>query len=465
MRVLAIDQGTTSTRALVFEHDAPPQVVASFRHRQIYPAAGWVEHDPLEILAHVRACIAAAGPIDAIGLANQGESCLAWDAVTGEPLSPLIVWQDNRTAPRIERMRGQGAAAMVRARAGLPLDSYFSGSKLRWILDACPGTRAAAKAGRLCLGTSDAFLLHHLTGRAATDVTTASRTALMNLATCAWDPDLCALFGVPIEALPPIRPTDAGFGDCAGIPLRAAMVDQQAALHGHGACHPGDAKVTFGTGAFALVHAGTARPDPGDGGLIATVAWHAGDQPPVYALEGGVYDAGAALEWAGRIGLIADTAELDRLPDTPAIAGGLVFVPALSGLACPQWRRDATGHWAGMTTATTRTDLQRSLLEGIALQTDSVLAAVDRQVPLGPVIAADGGVAANDTFLAFLADISGRSVRRAGSPEMTAYGCARLAGHRGPPPGAPRLFHPRITPAERQAWRDRYAQVLGGVLA
>ncbi len=428
MRVLAIDQGTTSTRALVFDGDAPPRLAAAVRHRQIYPRPGWVEHDPLELLANVEACLAASGPVDAIGLANQGESCLAWDAETLAPLSPVIVWQDSRTVDAIEQIRAAGLEDRVRARSGLPLDCYFAAAKLAWIVEHEPAAQRALGDGRLRLGTTDSFLIERLTGVSATDPTTASRTALMNLASLTWDPVLCATFGVPPATLAPIRPTTAGFGAYRGTPLVASVVDQQAALHGHRGHRSGDAKITFGTGAFALAVAGVTAPEALPDGLIATVAWATATETR-YALEGGVYDAGAAIEWAMRIGLVSDPAELGAFDAAPAIDRGLVFIPALSGLSCPQWRRDARGLWSGMTTATTRRDLHQSLLEGIALQTAAMIAALDRRVGLAATIAVDGGLSASDYFLQFLADVTGRTIVRCGGVEVTALGCAMLAGH------------------------------------
>jgi glycerol kinase len=425
MRIAAVDQGTTSTRVLLFEESARPRVVHSVRHRQIYPAPGWVEHDPLELLASIEACLATVGDVDAIGLANQGESCLAWDAVSGEPLSPVIVWQDNRTEAAVARLRADGLEAEVRQRAGLPLDSYFSASKLAWLLASVPAVAAAKRAGRLRLGTTDAFFLQRLTGAAATDATTASRTSLMNLATRQWDAFLCDAFGVPLECLPPIVATDAGFGRVGSAPLVASVVDQQAALYGHGCRNPGDAKVTFGTGAFALaVHDRGERPA---GGLIETVAWQRGGEVR-YALEGGVYDVGSVVEWAMRVGLVADPAELDVFDGPSAISRGIAFVPALSGLACPQWDRSAGGLFIGMTTATTRRDLQQAMLEGIAFQTREVLAAIDGAIALGDRISIDGGLTRSGYFVQCLADCTGKTILRQSNPELTAYGCALLAG-------------------------------------
>ncbi len=455
MRILAIDQGTTSTRGMVFDDDGAPLMVGSLRHRQIYPRAGWVEHDPRELLANVRACIDAAGSIDAIAIANQGESCLAWDAVTLEPISPVIVWQDGRTAPLIDRLQADGHGERVTARTGLPLDSYFSASKLGWILRELPAAQQAHTDGRLRLGTTDSYLIECLTGVWATDPTTASRTALMDLDRLHWDPALCDLFGVPADTLAPIRPTVGDFGRYGNIPIVASIVDQQAALFGHGARRAGDAKITFGTGAFALVHAGSDRPASVAGGLISTIAWQREDDT-AYALEAGVYDAGAAIEWALRIGILGSMEELLTLSGVPSVESGVVFVPALSGLACPQWRRDARGAWTGMTMATTRLDLQRAILEGIAFQTREIIEKLDAQVGLSGAISVDGGVSGSDVFLQFLADASDRTISRSGNAELTAYGCALLAGHAGGPPAPMTQFHPRIGADQRRAWVARY---------
>ena len=286
MRIAALDQGTTSTRVLVASQDGSADIQLALRHQQHHPQSGWVEHDPLELLANLQRCLEASGRVDAIGLANQGESCMAWDARSGEPLSPLIVWQDNRTTPHIERLRASGAEALVLERSGLPLDAYFSASKLGWIVEHLPAARRALKAGRLRLGTSDAWFLDRLCGTFATDVTTASRTALMNLAEGRWDPDLCALFGVPIECLPEIRDTVGHFGVIGNTPLTASVVDQQASLYGHGCRQPGDAKITFGTGAFALTLSGERIIRSPETGLLATIAWQI-DGKPVYAMDGG----------------------------------------------------------------------------------------------------------------------------------------------------------------------------------
>ena len=427
MRVAAIDQGTTSTRVLVADTEGAIEIVRSVSHRQNHPQDGWVEHDPEELLANIRSCLEAADAVDAIGLDNQGESCLAWDSRTGSALSPVIVWQDNRTSGAMDRLKKAGGEALMLTRAGLPLDPYFSASKLAWIIANIPAVKAALQAGHLRLGTTDAFFLDRLTGNFATDVTTASRTSLMNLATGQWDAELCTLFGVPIECLPEIRPTVADFGRVNGVPITAAVVDQQAALFGHGCRKPGDAKITFGTGAFALAVTGNEIARAPEKGLLPTVAWSI-DGRMTYAVDGGVYDAGSAVEWARRIGLVSDlSADLDWFEAAPAIDRGVVFVPALSGLACPHWDRSAASLFVGMSSATTRTDLCQALLEGIALSTADVVDAMNAHVPIGNSISIDGGLSRSRYFAQFLANMIGRDVVSTDFDERTAFGTAALA--------------------------------------
>lgn len=396
MSVLAIDQGTTSTRALLVEADGSRRILASFTHRQSYPAPGRVEHDPEELLAHVRACLEAgrAAGARAWGLANQGESCLAWDARTGRAIGPVIVWQDDRTAAEIARLAADDAEELTLARAGLPLDPYFSASKLAWCLRSLPEAPALAAQGRLRLGTTDAFFRDRLVGDFATDPTTASRTSLMALATCAWDAELCALFGVPVECLPAIRPTTGGLGDAAGLALAASIVDQQAALYGHGCREPGRAKITFGTGAFALCVTKALAP-PGRGPL-PTIAWAIDGQAPAYALDGGVYAAASAVEWARGAGLFSTRDEISAFDGEPAIARGLAFVPALAGLACPHWDRAARGAFLGLGLSTNGRDMARAVLEGIAFRTAEVIDAMAAIEPLADTVLVDGGLSGND---------------------------------------------------------------------
>ncbi len=427
MKVAAIDQGTTGTKCFTLDGDGKFAAVASFEHRQIYPQTGWVEHDAEELLEHVRRAIDAAGPVDAIGIANQGETVVAWDARTGKPVHNAIVWQDDRTKDVTAKLKAAGAEALTLKRAGLPLDPYFSASKLRWFIDHVPDAGALLKQGRLRLGTSDAFFMDRLMGVFATDVTTASRTSLMALDAFHWDAELCELFGVPMECLPEIKPTAGSFGKIAGTPLTASLVDQQAALFGHGCAKPGDAKITFGTGAFALAVAGAKRVDGSRFGIVPTVAWKIGAAPAEFALEGGVYNAASAVNWARGLGLFKDFAGIENFAAPPAISRGIAFVPALSGLACPHWDRNAAGLWIGMGLDTTAQDLMQSLLEGIALRAAEVIAAMGELVPLGGSISVDGGMAKNGYFLNFLASALGRTIVVPSSTDLTALGTARLA--------------------------------------
>jgi glycerol kinase len=453
MKIAAIDQGTTSTRCLVFETTEKSTIVKSLRHAQSYPAQGCVEHDPMELLRNVRHCIRAAGLVDAIGICNQGESCLAWDARTGEPLSSVIVWQDDRTAEAMRGLAAGGGEALSLEISGLPLDPYFSASKLRWLLDNIPAVAAAREQGCLRLGTTDAFFLDRLCGTFATDLSTASRTGLLDLSRLEWSEDLCALHGIPIECLPEIRASDAGFGTVDGVPLKVSIVDQQAALFGHGCRLPGEAKITFGTGAFLLAVTGGQRPSVASG-LLPTVAWSLKGQP-TFAVDGGVYDAGAAMEWARRIGLFADWSELSDFDGPSAISRGLVSVPAFSGLAAPYWDRAAAPLFLGMTFDTTRQDMVRAILEGIAYMSATLVAAVNDTVPLGDMVSIDGGLSNSPYFVQFLADATGKRLRLGQSAELTALGVALMTAadtsvgiH-----GDGRVFEPRCEPPESERAR------------
>ena len=454
MRALAIDQGTTSTRAFVVD-ESGNRPVHAVEHRQYYPQPGRVEHDPEELLSSIRACLDAAPDVDCVGLDNQGESCLAWDARTKRAITPVIVWQDDRTADICEQLKQQGLGPMVRERAGLPLDPYFSASKLGWILQHVPEARELAKLGRLRLGTTDAFFRDRLTGNFATDPTTASRTSLMNLRTREWDPELCRIFGVPMEALPPIRPTSGFLGKLPnGAPLTASIVDQQAALFGHGARLPGHAKITFGTGAFALVLTDGLQDS---GTLLPTIAWAESGAEPMHALDGGVYTASSAVNWAHNLGLFDELSQIDRFACKPAISRGLVFVPALSGLAAPHWDRSARGAWFGLSLDTTRLDMVQAVLEGITFRVGEVLAEMEKRVAIRPPISIDGGMSRNPWFCQFIADILGRQIRASGEPELTALGCGQLAarGAGGELPYAPadKIIDPRPIPA---AWAETF---------
>lgn len=464
-RIVSIDQGTTSTRALAVEQDGSIAIAKAIRHEQHYPQAGWVEHDPEELLANVATCLEAAGQADAVGLSNQGESCLAWDAVSGKPLSPIIVWQDNRTSDAIEALQAADKAPLVLERAGLPLDPYFSASKFRWLIDHVPAVALALAEGRLRVGTTDAFFLQRLTGEAATDTATASRTSLMNLKTGTWDVELCALFGVPMACLPPIRPSVGSFGASSAGPITASIVDQQAALYGHGCRRPGDLKITFGTGAFCLaVTAGVPDAPSLAGGLLPTVAWRIGEET-AYALDGGVYDVGSSLEWALKAGVARDIGDFSAFERPPAIERGLVFVPAFSGLACPYWDRSAAPVLIGLTPASDLADMRQALLEGIALLTCGILGAMNQEVPIGTTISIDGGVSRSAYFCQFLADSSGRGIAVSNLDEITAFGAAQLAalgiGRQiaSPQDARGQIYQPRDVP--REAWLSRFRSAVG----
>ena len=423
MKVVAIDQGTTGTKSFTLDETGRFESKASLEHRQIYPQAGWVEHDPEELLRNVRSCLEAAGKVDAIGIDNQGETVVAWDGKTGKPVYNAIVWQDDRTQGATEKLKADGAEELTKVRAGLPLDPYFSASKLRWLIDSVDEAKTLLKQGRLRLGTSDAFFHDRLTGTFATDVTTASRTSLMSLETCNWDPELCKLFAVPIECLPEIRSTAGDFGQAGKIPVTASLVDQQAALFGHGC----PTKITFGTGAFALAITGDVRVDGSKFGILPTVAWKIGNETPHRAIEGGIYNAGSAVNWARGLGLFKEFSEIERFNMPSALSRHLVFVPALSGLACPHWDRGATGLWIGMGLDTTAKDLMQAVLEGIAMRASEVIAAMGELTSLGNMISVDGGLTKNAYFNRFLANALGKTIVVQESPELTGLGTARMA--------------------------------------
>ncbi|MDE1897162.1 MAG: glycerol kinase [Rhodospirillales bacterium] len=456
MRVAAIDQGTTSTRCIVIETGGRWHLSGARTHTQHHPQPGWVEHDPEELLNNIRALLRGAGQVDAIGIANQGESCLAWDAQSGVAFSPVIVWQDARTGPALQAM---DATAHARAKelSGLPLDAYFSASKLGWILRHSEAARAAHAAGRLRLGTTDAFFLDRLCGVFATDAATASRTGLLDLPRGVWSDELCALHGVPVSALPPILPVDHGFGAIEGVPVKASIVDQQAALYGHGCRQPGDTKITFGTGAFLLTLCGTTPVH--SPALLPTIAWRQSGRASEYALEGGVYDAGAALEWAHRLGLYGDVVELGAFEGPSALSRGLVFVPALSGLAAPYWDREAAPLFIGMRHDTGRRDMIRAVLEGIALLTAGLIGEAAAAMPLTRGISIDGGLSQSAYFAQFLASAAGVEIRVPAMHELTAIGLAELCGvDCGQIRAAGAVFQPDASVPE--ALRTRFTEAL-----
>ena len=430
-RVLAIDQGTTATKSYILDTDGHFRFCSAVEHPQIYPHAGWVEHNPETLLENVRNAIEAQKDIHAVGIDNQGETVIAWDGASGKPINNAIVWQDQRTSKFTNELKAKGAEQLVLERAGLPLDPYFSASKLRWILKHVPQAQKLIKKGRLKLGTSDSFFIHRLTGEYATDVTTASRTSLMNLTTCNWDPELCELFEIPMEILPEIRPTTAHFGVFSSrgrmIPITASVVDQQAALLGHGCYEAGQVKATFGTGVFALANVGERIYSDHSSGILSTVAWQLTDGKPVYAVDAGVYNAGSALNWVKSLGLFSEFREIDHFTKPAAISRSIVFVPALSGLACPFWDRSAAGLWLGMSLDTTKADLCQAVLEGIALRTAQLLEAISRLIGEHGRLSVDGGLINNSYFCQFLSDITQRDIVVPASPDITTYGTGRLA--------------------------------------
>ena len=373
----------------------------------------------------------------------------------------MIVWQDNRTAEIIEKLKEEDAEALTLESAGLPLDPYFSASKLGWIVENSAEAKELLKAGHLRLGTTDAFFHDRLTGVFATDITTASRTSLMNLATGSWDEGLCRLFGVPIEALPHINPTVSDFGLIShggrDTPITASVVDQQAALYGHGCRMKGDAKITFGTGAFALALTGNEILRAPDEGLLPTVAWKIGDGAPVFALDGGVYNAGSDVNWARSLGLFSAFDEIDTFKSSPAIQRGLAFVPALSGLACPYWDRSAAGLWIGLSLDTGPKDMMQALLEGVAFRAAEVIEAMNGHVPIGYTLSVDGGMSGNAYFCQFLANLLGREIIVQDMPELTALGVAMLAADGSMDFAltneASRRYEPRQVPND---WKERF---------
>lgn len=440
--VLALDQGTTSSRAIVFDAEGAARGTAQVELRQIYPEPGWVEHDPLEIwesqLAVAREALLAAevkaAELAGIGITNQRETTLLWDRHTGVPLHNAIVWQDRRTASRCEALREGRHAAVITGRTGLQIDPYFSATKLAWLLDTIPGARDRAAAGQLAFGTVDTWLLWNLTGRHATDASNASRTLLYNLDSGAWDDDLLAAFDIPRQLLAEILPSSGHFGDTrpehfgAPVPVTGVAGDQQAALFGQMGTQPGMAKTTYGTGCFLLANTG-ADIVRSHNGLLTTVAWQFDDEI-TYALEGAVFIGGAAVQWLrDGLGIIDDSAQVEALARSVDSSEGVYCVPAFAGLGAPHWEPHARGAMLGLTRGSTAAHVARATLEGIAYQVADVLDAM--QADRGQAIEelrVDGGAAANGLLLQFQADLLGAEVIRPSNLETTALGAAYLAG-------------------------------------
>ena len=446
--LLALDQGTSSSRSIVFDRDGHMLAVAQRELRQVYPQPGWVEHDPLEIwdqqLATAREALATAGlaarDIHAIGITNQRETTVLWNRATGEPLHRAIVWQDRRTEALCARMRDDGLIDLVREKTGLVIDPYFSGTKLRWLLDHLPGARAQAERGELAFGTIDTWLMWKLTGGRAhlTDVSNASRTMLFDIRANRWDDELLAALDIPRSLLPEVRPSSGHFADTDADLLGGSLViggvagDQQAALFGQACFDAGMAKNTYGTGCFLLMHTGEAF-ETSRNGLVTTSAAQR-TATPLFAMEGSVFVGGAVVQWL-RDGLkaIEGSAQVQALAETVPDAGGVMMVPAFTGLGAPYWNADARGTLTGLTRGTTVAHIARAALESIAYQSAALLQAMSRDVVASggtPVaeLRVDGGASVNDLLMQFQADLLGIPVVRPAVTETTALGAAYLAG-------------------------------------
>lgn len=442
----AIDQGTTSTRFIMFDRGGAIVAMAQREHEQIYPRPGHVEHDALEIWRNTRTVMREAlaraglraGDLAAIGITNQRETTLIWDRRSGRPLHNALVWQDTRVDGRVADLARDGGKDRFRAVTGLPLASYFSGLKLGWLLDTVPGARARAEAGDVLFGTMDTWLLWNLTGGPEgglhlTDVTNASRTQLMALDSLAWDAGMLEVFGIPAAVLPRIASSSEIFGETRGempgIPIAGILGDQQAALFGQTCFTPGEAKNTYGTGCFVLMNTG-ATPVPSTSGLVTTLAYRLGDRPPVYALEGSIAITGALVQWLrDNLGLIATSAEIEPLARTVEDNGDVYVVPAFSGLYAPHWQEGARGIIAGLTRYANKGHIARAALEATAYQTREVIEAMqaDSGIALGD-LRADGGMVVNDLLMQFQADILDVPVLRPKVAETTALGAAYAAG-------------------------------------
>jgi glycerol kinase len=494
--VLAIDQGTTSSRAILFRPDTSIAAVAQMEFAQHFPASGWVEHEPEDLwtttLATCRQALAEAGAraadVSAIGITNQRETVVVWDRASGEAVHRAIVWQDRRTADTCARLKAEGHEAVVSAKTGLLLDPYFSGTKVAWILDNVPGARARAERGELAFGTVDAFLLWRLTGGAvhATDATNASRTLMFNIHTGAWDEELLSLLRVPAVMLPDVYDSSAAYGTTSpdlfggGIAICGVAGDQQAATVGQACFKPGMVKSTYGTGCFALINTGD-KPVASRNKLLTTIAYQIGGRR-TYALEGSIFVAGAAVQWLrDGLGVIANAAETGRLADAADPAQDVYLVPAFVGLGAPHWNPDVRGALFGLTRNTGPKELARAALESVCFQTTDLLAAMRADWPeaatAATVLRVDGGMVASDWTMQRLADLLDAPVDRPEIKETTALGAAYLAGLKAgifPDPDhfsdrwrLERRFEPAIDGALRSrklhGWREAVARLLSDV--
>jgi glycerol kinase len=484
--VLSLDQGTTSSRALLFDHDGAVQSIAQHEFKQIFPEPGWVEHDPEEILASQIAVALEAlakanaqpGDVAAIGITNQRETAIVWDRTTGKPIYNAIVWQDRRTAAFCNQLKAQDHENLIQRRTGLLIDAYFSASKISWILEHVPRARQLAEAGRLAFGTVDTWLLWKLTGGRllVTDASNASRTMLFNLHSGRWDNDLLDLFRVPASMLPTVRPSSEVYGEVSsvpvlnGIPIAGIAGDQQAALFGQRCTSPGLTKNTYGTGCFMLQSTGN-RAVASTSRLLTTVAWRIGDTTD-YALEGSVFVGGAVVQWLrDGLGIIRSSSEVEALANSVSDNGGVYFVPAFVGLGAPHWDSYARGAIFGLTRGSKAGHIARAALESIAYQVADLMDAVqtDTNTPLKE-LRVDGGASANDALMQFQADTLGVPVVRPAMTETTALGAAFLAGLGVgfwkdvqtvyEMPREERRFEPRIPQSQVHAMRQRWNEAI-----
>jgi glycerol kinase len=444
--VASIDQGTTSTRCMVFDPSGNVVAMDQKEHRQIYPRPGWVEHDALEIWQRVREVVANAlkksdlipADLAAVGITNQRETCLIWDRQTGQPFGNAIVWQDTRTDQLCNELAKSGGQDRFRSQTGLPLATYFSGPKIRWMLDNFPGVREAVEKGDALFGNIDTWLIWNLTGGIrggvhVTDVTNASRTLMMNLTSLDWDDEILQVLGIPRNILPKILPSSQVYGyakdELEGVPVAGDLGDQQAALFGQACYSPGEAKNTYGTGCFMLMNTGT-QPVPSHSGLLTTLGYQIGNQPAVYCLEGSIAITGALVQWLrDNLKMINQSSDIEPLARTVEDNGGMYIVPAFSGLFAPYWRSDARGVVVGLTRFINRGHFARAVLESTAYQVREVLDAMEKDsgVQLSS-LKVDGGMVVNDLLMQFQADLLNVPVVRPRIAETTSLGAAYAAG-------------------------------------
>ena len=444
--IAALDQGTTSSRAILFHETGEIAARAQYPFRQIYPQPGWVEHDPMEIWASERRALAEiTSHIDprqvaAIGITNQRETTILWDRRTGEPIHNAIVWQCRRTAPFCDELKARGLGEIIAEKTGLLIDAYFAASTIRWLLDNVPGARERAERGELCFGTVDSWLIWQLSGGAVhvTDYSNASRTMLFNIHTLRWDEELCEIFGIPRSILPRPVGNSEVYGlvardlpeleGLAGIPICGSIGDQPAALFGQGCFHPGEAKNTYGTGCFTLMNVGR-EAVRSRAGLVTSVGWSIGGETS-YALEGSVFNAGSTIQWLrDELKLIDSAPECDRLAESVPDSGGVVIVPAFTGLGAPYWDMYARGTILGLTRGSTRAHIARAVLDAIALQVTDLVRAMNADAPCPiPTLRVDGGASVSDILMQIQADLLGIPVDRPAQVETTAFGAAALAG-------------------------------------